>query len=156
MPRSWKLDYASGIDTIDAQHMTLFAVLDDLNDVFRAGNVQEEVQRVLRFLVYYCEFHFEDEERVFRAAGVEDLEDHIQEHRLFLGRVYDLHDRWHAGERMVVAELVTLVRSWLSNHIVARDVPTAKAVRAWRERQMEPMRDEAPSSKPSRPSTSGM
>lgn len=145
MPRSWKDEYASGIESIDAQHMTLFAVLDDLNAVFREGNVAEEVQRVLRFLVYYCEFHFEDEERVFREAGVEDLDAHIQEHRLFLGQVYNLLDRWHSEERTVVADLATLVRSWLNNHIVARDVPTAKAVQAWRERLVEAPSDEAPS-----------
>lgn len=110
--------------------MTLFSVLDDLNEVFRKGNVEAEVQRTLRFLVYYCEFHFEDEERVFRAAGVVDLEEHIQDHRVFLARVYDLHERWHAGERTVIPELSTLIREWLARHIVARDVPTAKAVRA--------------------------
>lgn len=145
MPRSWKIDYASGLETIDAQHMTLFAVLDDLNGVFRQGNVEEEVQRVLRFLVYYSEFHFEDEERVFREAGVVDLADHIQEHRIFLGRVYDLYERWHAGERTVVPELVALGRTWLSNHIVARDVPTAKSVAAWRDRQRAVLPDEASS-----------
>lgn len=131
MTRSWKPDYATGIDTIDGQHMTLFAVLDELNDVFRGGNVEDEVQRVLRFLVYYCEFHFEDEEKIFRQAGVADVEDHIREHRMFLGRVYDLLERWQSGERSVVAELATMVRSWLTNHIVGRDVPTAKFVREW-------------------------
>lgn len=144
MPRSWKLEYTSGIDTIDAQHMTLFAVVDDLNEVFRNGNVEEEVQRVLRFLVYYCEFHFEDEERVFREAGVEGLADHMTEHRMFLARVYDLYGRWHAGEKTVVAELVSLVRPWLVDHIVARDVPTAKAVMAWRMQGAERQREGSP------------
>ena len=143
MTRSWKPDYAAGFDTIDGQHMTLFSVLDELNDVFRGGNIEAEIRRVLRFLVYYCEFHFEDEERVFREAGVADLEDHIREHRLFLARVYDLNERWEAGERTVVAELVTMVQGWLTRHIAGRDVPTAKAVRDGRERQAEKASEES-------------
>lgn len=46
----------------------------------------------------------------------------------------------------MVPEWTTLVKDWLARHIVARDIPTAQAARAWEEGQSlareEPLRHE--------------
>jgi hemerythrin len=127
--RDWDPDCATGIPSIDAQHMTLFESAQDLHKAFRTGNGKTAIPALLRELEVYCLSHFHDEEIHMERLGFPDLAAHQEEHRRLMARVYDLHERYQKGEAHAAMELSILVSDWLKAHIKGQDRTFADFIR---------------------------
>lgn len=118
---AWDQRYATGIASIDAQHITLFRSAQELHDAYRNGRAGEAIPHMLNHLVIYCTTHFEDEESHMEKSAFHGLRAQQEEHRQFLARVYDLRDRYAKGESQVPMELSMLLTRWLKKHIKEYD-----------------------------------
>lgn len=118
---SWKPEFETGIATIDAQHQGLFKAMGELQSVLEKSEDREQIQHCLRFLLLYCEIHMQEEELLFRTAGIPGVAEHAMEHRALIDAAYDLNYRWTEGEPGLLPELLNFLRNRLVKHIQDAD-----------------------------------
>ncbi len=126
---TWNPKLATGIASIDAQHISLFESAKYLHQTFRDQTASEGIAHTLNHLVAYCATHFEDEEGYMIQRSFPRLHEHQAEHRKLMSRVFHLRDRYVAGETSVAMDLSILIADWLRDHILKFDQAFAEYVR---------------------------
>lgn len=110
-----------GIDQIDEQHRWLVDQTNALHEALtRSEPDRAVVGEILVGLLDYTMNHFIVEEELFQRYGYEGAPAHKAEHNKFTADVNSLLRRHEAGEA-VDAEALTLLRDWLTHHILKVD-----------------------------------
>lgn len=118
----WNDSYSVGNAVLDSDHRILINLTNQLYDAVDTGQSREVVGSVLNVLVEYVEHHFRREEAILAQAGFPSLDKHKLMHHGLEKQVYDIRDRWHAGERMALDdEVLELLKKWLTDHILVSD-----------------------------------
>jgi hemerythrin len=76
---------------------------------------------LLRNLLAYTREHFSSEEAMLLKASFPDLAKHRQRHADFTRQVSVFLERYERGDLALNVELMTVLRDWLSNHIMRED-----------------------------------
>ncbi|MFM2090580.1 MAG: hypothetical protein RLZZ127_1069 [Planctomycetota bacterium] len=118
---SWNASLATGIASIDAQHQQLVKFVNELFDAMTQNRGKEATGKVLDALVDYTVKHFAHEEQLFARLGYPDSAAHIREHQELKRQVGDFMAKYKAGQATVNSELMTFLRTWLTNHIMGSD-----------------------------------
>ena len=118
----WEDEYKIGNEEMDAQHLILFALLNQLTvniDNDRAG---ECLADVITALGGYIDYHFAHEEALMRAWDYPDIDAHSAKHVQFAAEVKHLQAQAHSGDMHKVAIRVrAFVLDWLLGHILGSD-----------------------------------
>ncbi len=101
--------------------MRLFDIMNQLGDAMRMGKGQDVVNQVVTELLDYTNTHFQDEEALLQKANYPQLEAHREMHRIFVKKVQSLQSQAQMGKRVNAAQLLSLIRDWLVNHIQKTD-----------------------------------
>ena len=139
---TWQDDYALGLEEIDAQHKTLFDIMNRLWAGIVSNAALAEMAQVLQELEHYTVQHFTEEEMFMRGigyphfdahvadAGQDKLNDlgigyphfdaHVALHRRFVQKIVDEKNKILHGQRPSL-ELLHFLRDWLANHILVED-----------------------------------
>lgn len=117
----WSSKYSVGVETMDNQHTTLFAILNDLHSSMMSGEAQSVTGDLLRKLAKYTRDHFTAEEALMAAAGYAGTAQHRLKHRELMKQVDEFSARFHAGESNLSLPLLNFLRDWLTNHIQQED-----------------------------------
>ncbi len=123
----WSSDLETGIEDIDKQHQRLVDYLNDLSTANENGD-RTAMLNVLNNLVHYTKTHFTYEEELLERANYPFLRAHKRVHDIFAQRVGDFQQRAIGGEN-VGAELLSMLKIWLVNHIKGDDADYAESVR---------------------------
>ena len=115
----WSDDLNTGIQVIDKQHLRIVEYINSLDDI-QESHDRDEVERILGELVDYTLSHFAFEESLMEDAGYAFINGHKMVHELFVKRVGDFQQRFKMGED-ITEELLTVLKSWLVNHIKSDD-----------------------------------
>lgn len=126
----WKSEYATGIASIDAQHIGLFQSAQNLHEAYTGGKAKEVVEQTLNHLVVYCATHFEDEEDHMRRMNYPELHSHREAHSILMTHVYHLECKYKNHEKDTPMMLSILVVNWLKKHILELDMQFAAFVKA--------------------------
>jgi hemerythrin-like metal-binding protein len=118
---SWNDSYSVKVAKCDQQHMRLFDIINQLADAMRMGKGQDVVNQVVTDLLDYTNTHFQDEEALLQKANYPQLEAHQEMHRIFVKKVQSLQSQAQMGKRVNAAQLLSLMRDWLVNHIQKAD-----------------------------------
>lgn len=119
-----------GFGDIDAQHRRLVELVNQLDDAMRAGKGRDVVGTVLSELVNYTVFHFSFEEKLMDQYGISSTAAHKAEHKKLMADVAAFKAKFDVGSASVTTELMSFLRSWLSNHILKTDRALAKELRS--------------------------
>jgi hemerythrin-like metal-binding protein len=101
--------------------MRLFDIINQLAHAMRMGKGQDVVNQVVTDLLDYTNTHFQDEEALLQKANYPQLEAHQEMHRIFVKKVQSLQSQAQMGKRVNAAQLLSLMRDWLVNHIQKAD-----------------------------------
>ena len=126
---TWSEAMSVEIATLDRDHKTLVGLL---NQLAIAENRKDRInlEEVLDELVSYTLYHFEKEERLLSMAGYPGLADHIRGHRALADQVLTIRRRFFdAGHAGLGDEVVDLLTSWLSAHILGEDLNYVSCLR---------------------------
>jgi len=123
----WTDDLNTDIQVIDSQHLRIVEYINALDDIKKSHD-RDEVGRVLNELVDYTLSHFAFEESLMEDAGYPFINGHKMVHELFVKRVGDFQQRFKMGED-IAEELLSVLKSWLINHIKSDDNDYADTVR---------------------------
>lgn len=127
MAITWTSELDTGIAVIDQQHRRIVDYINQLEHAQLRADLKL-VGHVIDELVDYTISHFAFEESLQEEAGYPFLKPHQKVHELFVRRVSDYQQRFAAGEN-IAEELITLLSSWLINHIKRDDADYVGAVR---------------------------
>jgi hemerythrin len=108
------------VESIDAQHKKLIAILNRVHDAARSGNGASIVGPILDELVSYTDEHFAFEEDLMRRAEYPDLANHCLEHERLTARLGEWRTAPESADSTPQRLLGFLV-TWLSTHIMETD-----------------------------------
>lgn len=115
----WTSELNTDIQVIDNQHRRIVDYINQLDDISSSKD-RNEIEKVLNDLVDYTLSHFAFEESLMEEAGYPFINGHKRVHELFIKRVSDFQQRFKIGED-ISGELLTVLKSWLINHIKSDD-----------------------------------
>ncbi|MGA2273216.1 MAG: bacteriohemerythrin [Bryobacteraceae bacterium] len=126
--------YSIFIPEIDAEHRTLFRLVDELATALdsRAHGVRGEL---LESLVSHMQDHFAHEERLMRASRYDALAWHKGQHDGARRQARRFIKRIEEGDREAGAELLQYLAGWLQGHIPVTDRMMAAYLRNFERRR---------------------
>lgn len=118
----WSDAYSVGVDVIDEQHRTLFALRNELAECCRAPEAvhSERFHDILAEMFEYSRTHFATEEAFMRSICFPNLERHVEEHAGFIEAVADLSVAI-MGNLATPETVLTFLSDWLTAHILKSD-----------------------------------
>lgn len=127
----WNANFETGIAEIDAQHQQLVHLLNRLAAHLAQESEPVILEQVFSELAAYADFHFKEEEKVWKEHFGDDewLAGHSHTHEKFLARVIELKTHEKNGQiHETVDELIKFLTHWLAFHILDNDMRMAKAI----------------------------
>jgi len=126
---AWESSYKINHRDMDAQHLVLFSLLNQLDININADLSGECVDDILSALIAYMDYHFAHEEDLMRRVGYPHLETHITTHRAFTEHVGEMRDRLAGVDPLQAALKVrNVVLEWLLGHILETDIHYARFI----------------------------
>ena len=126
----WDDSYKIGIDAIDSQHATLFAIADRLQHALLQKKGEEVIGDTFADLIEYVSSHFDDEERLMLAHNYPGYEAHYAEHnalRETLGR-HLISACGDANGEKIAMNVMSFMQTWLVTHLLKSDMRYAEYV----------------------------
>jgi hemerythrin-like metal-binding protein len=116
------VDLETGIGLLDAQHMNLVRLINELGEAVEQGRGQTVIDKVMEQLKLYASYHFTSEERLLRKYNYPDLEAHRQEHEEFSDEMEDFSLDLRTGAPDVCSALHDYLRQWFVLHVQETDM----------------------------------
>jgi hemerythrin len=129
---AWKDSYSVGHPELDAQHQTMFRLLNELHEALETGETQRPCEQLLDDACRYAEFHFGREEALMALGGFPNLPDHRAAHRAYVQRVQEIRQAAAGAPDDQFYELFAFLRGWWLEHITRLDAEYAPALRSVR------------------------
>lgn len=129
----WLPSYNVNIPPIDAQHKSLFDLLNRLHDeivIKQSGH--EAIGKALEELIQYTKSHFQLEERFLESMHYPEIAKHKAKHDALTRQVTKLQQEFAAGKTAMATELMNFMLAWLTNHILKTDKQYAAFLRGER------------------------
>ena len=124
----WSKSYSVGVEKIDAQHLQLCSLMNELHEAMVQGKGRAVTGEALDRLAAYTIKHFGDEEATLQACRYPELPKHRLIHREFVAAVEGFQKQYHAGSLTLNIDMMQYLRHWLLNHIQGTDQKSFAAV----------------------------
>jgi hemerythrin len=118
---AWSDKLSVGVESIDAQHGLLVAILNELHDAMLRGHGKDLTEPLLRDLVAHTRDHFSAEEAMMATVDYPGLAEHRAQHLELTTKVESYVARFARGDITLNLHLVNFLRDWLTNHIRNED-----------------------------------
>jgi len=115
---NWKPGYSVKVKICDAEHIKLFALINDLHEAMQSGKGTQIIQRVVGELERYAQNHFSAEEALMARSNYPALPAHRVEHQKFVETVAKFRKQGVTSGSIAV---LTFLNDWLVNHIRRTD-----------------------------------
>lgn len=125
----WSEEYKIHLPELDAQHLMLFGIINQIDINIQAGQAGELLDDLLGALASYVEYHFAFEEKMMRAHSYPVAREHHEGHMRLVATVKDLTREAGHGDRLTHAlKIRRFVIDWLVDHILTDDADFARYV----------------------------
>lgn len=118
----WSREYKTGVDAMDAEHVILISVFNQLCAVVDAERADEAVDDIMGALVHYIRIHFRNEEKFLADNAYDHLVEHQAKHKAIAEELDSLYGDYLKDRNLDIARnLRSFVFSWLAGHILKED-----------------------------------
>ncbi len=117
----WAESYNTGIKSIDEQHMKLVDYLNELDSAISARKGKGILDKTLKNLHEYMDFHFRTEEKYFQQVNYPDTESHMIDHINFMRKVQSFVESVENSNADISIDIMSFLVDWLINHICGTD-----------------------------------
>ncbi|MEO0234504.1 MAG: bacteriohemerythrin [candidate division WOR-3 bacterium] len=124
----WNDNLKTGNEKIDEQHKKLIEMINLLYTSMKKGEGKNVLEKLLKELLDYTQYHFETEEKFFNNIKEKNFDKHIKEHNNFTFKIKEFKIRFESGEKFFTIELLNFLKDWLLNHIRKVDIETFKNI----------------------------
>lgn len=118
---TWNSAMSVNVESLDAQHRTLIALINELGDAMNNGKTDVVIGSVLSKLIAYTQFHFDYEENCMVISCFAHLDHHKCEHDGLKKKVKSLEKDFLAGKANIADEIMSTLQQWLHQHIMESD-----------------------------------
>ena len=125
-----------GCPEMDADHLPMLEMLDDLHQAMIRGHGAAVVGQTLEALSDHENEHFSREEALLASCGYPELAAHRALHRNMLMELAALARRVRLGHMPVALDTMQTMRRWIAEHINGSDRLAAEHVMRCRERRL--------------------
>ena len=130
---AWSDRFSFDIQDIDAEHLILLSLFNQLHINLDEGGHGDTVRLTLVALSWHCDRHFALEEDLMAVIGYPETVAHKKCHADFRARICDLAARHGRGEDVGRALRTTLAQ-WLFKHIASVDATLGEWIKMNRHR----------------------
>ncbi len=125
----WSESMSVGIDLLDDDHDIIARLTISLQDCVEGHNDSALSIDICERLIAFIEFHMAREEKVMEACGYPGLKSHQDDHVRFILGLYAFMDRYVVHrDRVILRELLSYLREWFEQHVLAQDTHLAPFV----------------------------
>jgi hemerythrin len=117
----WDTNLSIGIKEIDRQHKQLIAMLNQLIELEGVSVDSETISDTLTKMTDYADYHFTSEEQFMQEHAYPEYEIHKKEHVEFMRKTAELSLGTMMYKKTIPVELLTYLKEWLVEHIMASD-----------------------------------
>lgn len=128
----WSNEYKIGDERIDEEHKQIVDNFEQLYIQITNGNGIKYYDEMLSFLEKYVDYHFKHEQEIQQKIAYDDIEKHIQEHKMFQRQVEQVIQE-HNGKKASNQDLIKLVlfiKEWLIHHLLIEDKKLGDYIRS--------------------------
>jgi hemerythrin len=127
----WNDSLSVGVPMIDIQHKELIAAFNDLSDAIEQGTGTSAIKKLLTFLKYYAEWHFEQEESCAAKHQCAIADTNHNAHIKFMNIFSSLQTQYReSGASDAIARAAhTQLADWLVSHIMTIDTQIGQCIR---------------------------
>ena len=118
---SWNDNYSVNIREIDDQHKRLLALVGNLHTAMLQGQGKQALGKILDGVVAYAASHFAAEERLMKAHGYPEFDEHRQIHARMTQKVLDIQKQYHQGQVNITLDTMKFLEDWVTKHIMGTD-----------------------------------
>lgn len=128
---TWDDSLSTGVRMIDVQHKELIVAVNDLGEAIDQGQGTTAIKKILIFLKYYAEWHFQHEEQCARQHECPIAEVNQKAHETFVERFGQLHEQHRQSDdsEAVARKIYDELSSWLVSHILKIDTQIGACVK---------------------------
>jgi hemerythrin len=119
---SWRREYEVGVPQIDAEHRSLFDLVNEFHETYMRGDSRKEIPVVLNRLITYAEAHFQHEEKLMEEIGYPQIERQRKEHADLVTSIFAINENLATEPAHASRETVRFIKAWLLDHIVKDDM----------------------------------
>ena len=118
---TWEKKFSVENNTIDTQHKKLIDLINQLFDSMREGKSKDILENLLKALVDYTVYHFDEEEKMMKAVNYANYEPHIKIHETFVAKIKEFQQEYADGNSYISLEVINFLKDWILNHILVQD-----------------------------------
>lgn len=132
MRKEWKEEFATKIEEIDCQHKKLFDLIDELLGLVEK-NVnaydKRDLDRLIRDLYAYAEYHFSFEEEYMKKNNYSEYQEHCDIHKKFVDKLdgFVMIGEEEINLRLLM-EMLEYFTGWIVSHIFLEDKKYSKEI----------------------------
>ncbi len=124
----WNEGLSVGVPAMDAHHKKLIGLINVLHAAMRSGQARPAIGSALEELAKYVDYHFSAEEKLMKEHRCSGLPEQLSEHATLVRQLTELRQQFASGQHGLGAEVLTVLKDWLVNHIQRKDKPCMSAV----------------------------
>lgn len=121
---TWRDEMTTGVVDLDAQHKYLIDIFNDLGYSIQRKNYNaDDIDKVLKVMKYYAEWHFGKEEECMLRYRCPAAEKNNKAHAVFIEKLHGYQKEFDQSGGSI--ELATRIHeeltTWIVNHIMVVD-----------------------------------
>ncbi|MCW9049159.1 MAG: bacteriohemerythrin [Deltaproteobacteria bacterium] len=129
----WNKNFETGIAEVDRQHHHLVDITNKFGGLIAQDNVRpDDIKSLFEELVSYAQYHFDEEEKIMHAAGIDErhIREHEKVHQGFFQDVALLHKEVLSERSINEKDLFEFLINWLIYHMLGTDKNLARQIDA--------------------------
>ncbi len=125
----WDALYSINIEKIDEQHKKWFQILNNFYKAFKKGQGQLFVMGTLKEFFDYTQYHFAEEEKLFKKYNYPQMDAHIKTHKQLIWEITHMYNETGNNNIILSLKTIELLKDWLIKHILTLDKAFGEFVR---------------------------
>ena len=119
----WDENIMTGVPAIDVQHKELIRAFNDFADALEKNQGATAVKKLLIYLKFYAEWHFEREEKCADEYNCPIAQTNKQAHQKFFEIFNELHLKYRQSEdpEEIAYQVHEKLTEWIVNHVMKVD-----------------------------------
>lgn len=117
----WNPSYSVGVASMDEQHKTWIALLNELDEAMKQGKGQDKLGALFGKITEYIGTHLASEEDLCAQHAYPDTQLHKVIHARYAQSVRRLHEEFKSGKTLMSIKVMDAMRAWLVEHIMKED-----------------------------------
>lgn len=110
-----------GIKTIDLQHQKFFQLLVELRLYNQSKEDNLAIYNIIEEFTEYTIYHFNAEEKIMSKINFPDIDEHLQQHEMFIKKIDNFKTAYEYQSRMLSEQILFFLQKWFLVHIQEYD-----------------------------------